>query len=302
MVSLIQTLPYFSPSNIFVVTNSRLQIPPNTLFNRLNNIRNGELTTVERALKQRYSEAPTDFALLYATYGPDALAYCPFCRTGDPSTYLLYSLPSMLAPHLLHVFLLGLMTSSVVSGKEGSRWRLYATVVGVLLAATELAVILRYDWKLNTLNKTLKDAEFLYWKLRTGRLLSFALVDLLLGWALWLTSTNRWLVQPPSISDQLRQSSMVLQSLHNKLFTLGLLQNTVMRDEHLRGVGYEYWTREPRMMEEIEQQREVIDARRIAISRMNYDKVQQDAGIFVDKVWNALQDSRQQPVGRPHAD
>jgi len=287
-ISLLQTLPYFSPSNIFWETNSRLLISPNVLFTRLINLRGGNLTDLDDALKGRYTNASSDFALLYAMYGPDVMAYCPFCNTNEPTTCLIYALPAMLAPHLLHIFLLGLITSSFFSGKEGNRWRLFATIAGVSLAAAEITMVLRYDWKLNAQRKTIKDADFFFWKLRIMRLLAFAAVDLLLGWALWLTSTNRWLVEPPTVSEQLDHSSLLLQAVQNKMFALGHIQNTVFRDDQLRGFGFQYWTREPRLMEEIDQQREVIDARRLALSRMDHDKVQAEANNWVERIWSSL--------------
>jgi hypothetical protein len=295
IVSILRTLPYFSPPNIFRDTNSRLQIPTSVLFSRLNNVRDGNLSLLDHALKDRYTEAPTDFALLYATYGPDVMAYCPFCNTGEPSTYLVYALPSIFAPHLLHVFLLGIITSSFVSGKEGNRWRLVATIAGVSLAAAELTLILRYDWKLNATKRTIKEADFFFWNLRLMRLVAFAVVDLLLGWALWLTSTNRWLAIPPSVSEVLKNTEQLFGSAHSKLFAFGHIQNTIFRDDQLRGIGVQYWTREPRLMEEIDQEREVIDARRLALSRMDHASVQLATNNWVERIWAALK-SEQPPV------
>jgi hypothetical protein len=199
-----------------------------------------------------------------------------------------YALPTLLAPHLLHIFLLGMITSSYFSGREGTRWRMYATVAGVSLAAAELVLVLRYDWKHNATKRTLKEVDFFFWRLRTMRLLSFAVVDGLLGWALWLTSTNRWLVEPPSISEQIEGASMFLTGVHSKLQALGQLQNTVLRDDTLRGMGFQYWTREPRLMESVEQEREVMDAKRLALSRMDFDRVKANADNWVDRIWEGL--------------
>ena len=41
-------------------------------------------------------------------------------------------------------------------------------------------------------------------------------------------------------------------------------------------------------MEQVEQEREVIDARRLALSRMDYDRIRSDADSWVEKVWHAL--------------
>jgi hypothetical protein len=203
-----------------------------------------------------------------------------------------YALPSLLAPHLVHIFLLGIITSSYFSGKEGIRWRIYATVAGVSLAAAELILFIRYDWKLNATKKTLREADFFFWRLRIMRLLSFAVVDGLLGWVLWLTSTNRWLVEPPSVNEQVDATGVYLTGVHNKLQALGQLQNAVLRDDTLRGVGFQYWTREPRLMEEVEQTREVMDAKRLALSRMDYDRVRLNADNWVERIWEELRPPR----------
>ncbi|KAF2665424.1 hypothetical protein BT63DRAFT_442825 [Microthyrium microscopicum] len=288
IVSLIRTLPYFTPSNIFRDTSSRLQIPTGVLFSRISALHGGKLTPVESALKSRYAEASGDWTLLYAAYGPEVLAMCPFCNTDSPSTYLWYALPTIVAPHLVHIFLLGLLTSPFFSGPDGARWRTYATIAGVALATIELTMVMRYDWKLNTTKKTANDVDWFFWRLRTMRLLAFAAVDGLLGWGLWLTSTNRWLVKPPAVAEQVNTISLMLQVMNNKLKALGHIQNAVLRDDQLRGAGYHYWTREPRLMEEVEQEREVIDARRQAISHMDYDRVTADADLWVERVWGAL--------------
>jgi hypothetical protein len=90
------------------------------------------------------------------------------------------------------------------------------------------------------------------------------------------------------MAEQVNAISVMLQVMNNKLKALGHLQNAVLRDDQLRGAGYHYWTREPRLMEEVEQQREVIDARRLAISHMDYDKVTADADLWIERVWGAL--------------
>jgi hypothetical protein len=224
----------------------------------------------------------------------------------NPSTYLIYAIPSILAPHLLHICLLGIITSSFFSGQEGTRWRVHATIAGVFLAVVEIVLVSKNDWKNNSTKRNLEDVDFFHWRLRVYRLLAFALTDGLLGWAIWLTSTNRWLVKPPSISEQLNQATQSLQLLHSQMGILGRMRNAILRDDELRTAGMGYWEREPKIMEEVEQQREVVDAKRLALSRMDYDKVQASASLWVDQIFHALRppttSSSSPQTGREKAD
>jgi hypothetical protein len=307
VISLLQTLPYFSPTNIFRDTNSRLGISTNLLFSRLTTIRGGQLTPIDLALKEKFGNETADFRLLYAAYGPDVVTQCSFCSTADPSAYLIYAIPSILAPHLFHICLLGIITSSFFSGREGARWRTHATIAGVFLAVGEIVLVSKNDWKLNSTRRNLEDVDFFHWRLRVYRLLAFGLADGLLGWAIWLTSTNRWLVKPPSVSDQLIEATQSLQLLHSQMGILGRMRNAILRDDELRTAGMRYWEREPKIMEEVEQQREVVDAKRLALSRMDYDKVQASAGLWVDQIFHALRPPSTSPTspaqtGREKAD
>jgi hypothetical protein len=285
---LVATLPYFSPPNIYHDTSSRLAIPTNVLFNRLNAVRQGNLTPLDITLKDKFSEASSAFGLLYAAYGPYVVANCPFCSSDDTSTYTTYALPAIFAPHLFHIFFLGLVTSSFISGVEGSRWRMHATVVGISLALLECFLVMRNDYKLNSTKIQLKDVDFFYWKLRIWRLLAFAGLDAIFGWVLWLTATNRWLVKPPSVYQQLTDTLVTLHSMHGKYATLSRMRNAILRDDELREASMAYWAREPRIMEEIHQNREVIDAKRVALSRLDPEKLRQGAENWVDQTWAAI--------------
>jgi len=288
LVSLVRTLPWFSPLNIYKETNSRLAIPTSVLFNRLLSMRTNGLSPLEIGLKDKYFESSTDFGLLYAAYGPDVMANCAWCSTASTDTYFMYAFSSILAPHLYHILILGLITSSFFSGPEGARWRIYATAMGAFLAAIELGLVLRNDWKLNTTKRSLSDVDFFYWRLRMYRLLSFAVADALLGWAIWLTSTNRWLVKPPPVSQQIQYATVALNLARNKVTLLSRLRNAVIYDEQLHSTSVNHSLQEPRQMAEIEQERDVVDAKRLALSRMDIDRIRNEAQIWTDRVWPIL--------------
>jgi hypothetical protein len=295
---LVATLPSLAPPNIFQDTGSRLAVPTNVLFNRLNTVRGGNLSTLDTALREKFADASSSFGLLYAAFGPYVVAHCPFCSTNEPATYSIYALPALLAPHLLHIFFLGLVTSSLVAGPEGSRWRVHVTLAGVALLAVEALLVANNDHKLNATRVQLRDVDFFYWRLRTWRLLAFAGLDALLGWTLWLTATGRWLVRPPGLYQQLTEALVALHAVHGKYATLGRMRNAILRDDELRAATGAYWAREPRIMEEIHQDRAVVDAKRVALSRMDPEKLRRDAEAWVDQTWNAIVPPEQPDPGQ----
>jgi hypothetical protein len=298
VASLVAMLPRFEPPNIFDDTSSRLAVPTSVLFNRLQAVRAGKLTPLDAALRDKFADASSSFGLLYAAYGPSVLAYCPFCLTDEPVTYTIYALPAILAPHLLHICFLGLVTSSLVAGPEGSRWRMHATLAGVALAAIEILAVAGNDFKLNATKIQLKDVEFFYWRQRLFRHLGIALLDGLFAWVLWLTATNRWLAKPPGLYQQLTDALVALHEVHVKYATLGRMRNAILRDDELREASGAYWAREPRIMEEIHSDRGVVDAKRTAMSRTDPEKLRRDAEAWVDQTWNAIVPSEQAEPGQ----
>ncbi|KAL0263467.1 bifunctional chorismate synthase/riboflavin reductase [NAD(P)H] aro2 [Diplodia seriata] len=284
----VASLPYFAPENVFQTTSSRLQIPTDTLFVRLGKLR--PLNAVDEALRSKFVNLES--RLLYLVYGPSVLATCPFCTSDEPSSYFYYALPSILAPHLLHLAVLGLVTSWTVSGPEGSRWRIWASLLGVTLAALEVYTIGTYDHKQNATALRLNDIEPLYWRMRTLRCVGFALMDGLLGYAMYLTSTNRWLVMPPTTSERIEENTRIIESLRGKLSMLGAMKNTVARDKGLRERNAAYWVDEGQYMGEIFEDREVVDGMQNALERVNVEMIESQAGGMADSIVNVMENMR----------
>ena len=283
LLSLVRTFPYFQTSNIFWQTSSRLGLPTNLIFARLLALR--PLTPLDEAIKAKFESEPSRIRLLYAAYGPNVVADCPFCQANQPQSYFYYALPAILIPHLLHTIFLGIVTSSSLSGPEGNRFRTHATIAGVALASIELWMRYTYNWEDNATKRNLQEADFFFWRIQLYRNLAFALVDALFGWALWLTSTNRWLVQQPSVRERVAGISQELQTTYQQLAILGPLRNAILRDQELRETSERYWSQEPKIMEEIEREREVVDAKNLALSRLDSGKVQERARLWVDSVF-----------------
>ncbi|KAF2108241.1 hypothetical protein BDV96DRAFT_504999 [Lophiotrema nucula] len=265
---LILTLPRFAPENIFLKAQSRWQIAPDVLFTRLRLLR--PLMEVDEVLREKFNGSVTN-KLIYLTYGPDTLINCIWCASSagnDALNYFLYSVPKIATPHIFHFAVLGLTTSSMV-GTEGSRFRMHATIVGLALLAVELWFLGTYDLSTHKKAKQLHDIDFVYWRVRFLRYVSFAAADAGLGFVLWLTSTNRWLATPPSIAERLEATTGQAEENQHKLRALGLLTNSINRDAALRGFREEYWRTEAQVMAETVQEEDVMAQINNALGKMD---------------------------------
>ncbi|KAF1960477.1 hypothetical protein CC80DRAFT_489606 [Byssothecium circinans] len=288
VVYLVLSLPRFSPENVFMKTGSRLQIEANTLFSRLSALR--ELDEDDGRLRERFATLPSN-KLLYLAFGPDTLLNCIWCTTSeggkDQLNYFLYSLPKLLIPHLAHLVVLGLSTSSLV-GPEGSRFRIHATIAGLVLMVSEAWYLGTYDLSLNRRARVLQDIDFVHWKLRIYRYISFVVVDSVLGAVLWLTSTNRWLAKPPSMAQRLESATKSAEDTLNKLRALGLVNNSVHRDPALRHMRNSYWETEGQIMSETVQDEEVMEPMNRALAQLDMEGLKGRVGEVADGIVAAI--------------
>ncbi|KAH7125106.1 hypothetical protein B0J11DRAFT_298238 [Dendryphion nanum] len=265
---LILSLPRFASENIFLTTESRLQIEANTLFARLKLMR--PLTAEDEVLRTKFAGSMQN-RLVYLTFGPDTLANCIWCTTSggdDMQNYLLYYLPEILTPHIFHLAVLGLATSSMV-GSESSRFRIHVTIAGLVLAVAEFWYLATYDATINKRAKTLQDIDFVHWRLRVLRYIAFALTDGALGLVLWLTSTNRWLAKPVSLAERLELATRLSEETRNQLRALGILSNSINRAPALRAVKENYWRDDADFMAETVQDEAVMEQIKNSMNSMD---------------------------------
>jgi hypothetical protein len=246
----------------------------------------------------KLEQEPEKWRLIYVAYGPDVALNCPFCQANEPKSYLYYTLSGIAAPHLLHIFLLGLITSSFFSGPEGSRWRTHATIAGVALALGELYLTWNYKWEANGSKRMLSEVDFFYQRMRVWRHLAFAFTDAVFGWMLWLTSTNRWLVKAPTTTEQLVQVTQQVSATHAQVNLLANLRNAIVRDNELRVGQDAYWRREQEEMAGIMQEDNVRNAVTAVLAREEYDKTRRRAQAYVDQVLDKTMSADGIPEGR----
>ncbi|KEZ46160.1 hypothetical protein SAPIO_CDS1029 [Scedosporium apiospermum] len=279
------TLPVFSPENVFTATQSRLQIPPDVLFNRLSTLRPNEtLTPSDEALRARFVNMES--RLLYLKYGPDVLTGCTFCTSEDPKVYYFYALPSLLAPHLFNLFAIALVTSRPLSQTYGGKWRRPATMAAIALAALDLYLVNSYNYQLNARALRVGEIDFFYWRARVYRLLVLAALDGLLGWLMYLSSTHRAFVDAPSPAVRAEAVVLSLSKLKAKLNALGTVMNTVSRDDELRRQNAAYWVQEGNLMRTVMEEREVIESVNNALEngRLNVSAISKDAESYAEHI------------------
>lgn len=293
LASLVASLPPFAPENLFVRTQSRLQIPTDVLFTRLTALRpGGALTAADAALRAKFVNLES--RLLYLQYGPEVLADCPFCHADDPRSYFYYALPALLAPHLANLLLLSGATSAWFTGREGARWRAPAVISSALAAALDVYLVSEYNYQANARATRLADLDLFFWDLRAYRAGGLALLNAAFAALLYLTATHRAFAPPPGPAERVEGVTRALLLTKSKLNAVGIVKNTAIRDEDLRHRVVAYWTHEGRLMRDVMEEREVIEGVNDALqNRLNIGAITRDAESYaLNMLPQAQEDAR----------
>ncbi|EAQ83980.1 hypothetical protein CHGG_10384 [Chaetomium globosum CBS 148.51] len=300
-VFLLRTLPIFSPENIFKITQSRLQIPADVLFNRLSALRpSNTLTATDLALRAKF--ASLESRLLYLHHGPSVVATCPFCTSDDPRSYLYYALPDLLAPHLFNLIIIALATSSLLTGRANSasaaRFRAPASLAAVAAAFLDLYWVATYNHTANARALRLGELDAFFWTARVVRYTAVAIVDCLLALVLYLSGTQRAFVNPPSAVERVEAVTRRLGTIMGVVNASGVVKNTVLRDEELRGRSVAYWAHEVRLMREMMEEREVVEGVNDALlNRIDIRGIERDAEAYAKAVLMPAGAGKEQVVG-----
>ena len=282
-VALVSSCFAFSYENLIAKTGSRIQTPQNVLWERVANTRPGRvLSPLDERLKDRL--ASTDGRCLYLMYGPDVTGNCLFCSSDEPRTFFYYALPTILAPHLLNLIILGISTSANIAGREGTRFRTPIVLIGCVYVFAEIVTWLNYDWKSNmTVTVSANLFQFFGWA-RLIRNVGFAIVDGGFAWFLWATSTNRIMVITPSAKERLNAVLQHVETASSKTSAAGLIRNATFKDGQFLQRELEYWTREEARLEQIIASDTVQKAIQHARShgRLDAEKLEQEAQRYAE--------------------
>lgn len=283
-VALLCSLPIFGQENIFTRTQSRVQIPVDVLFTRLSTLRpNGELTASDNALRRKL--VSLESKLLYLKFGPDALANCLFCSIEDHKSYVYYSLPAILAPHLFNAAVVALATSGFLGARECAVWRRVGTLGALAFAGLDLWLVAQYDYQLNAKATRLEELEMFFWSQRSFRCVGIAIGNVMLAYLMYLSSTHRAFVNMLTPGERMQNTWAVMEEARKRLLFLGVLQNTVNRSGELRNMHHKYWQMEGGLMAEVYEDKNVVEAVNNALEhRINMERVEKDADVYADTV------------------
>jgi len=321
LVAFISTLPFFAPENIFILARSR---PQNTttgvLFARLAALR--PLTPTDEKLRLIFEDVATggkssssspkgwQARILYATYGPGPLIDCTLASPNDKDAlwwFFLYALPTLLGPHVIHLIVLGIATSSALLVSHSpqqpngvasvspaqKRLRLVALALAASLGVFELYYTAWSSGASITEQTKPTFVGYTFWTMRLARGLSIAVIDAFLGWCIWLQASGRAFQSPPgppSPEVALNTHLMAMNNLLARLRALSVLRNGVMRSDGLRSTSDIYWQKEEEVMREVLEDPEVVDAIRASLAAdggaagqlLDIAKVEQEAQTFVN--------------------
>ena len=149
----------------------------------------------------------------------------------------------------------------------------------------ELYLFGSYEWKANA--RALRPEQYVhfFWRMRTFRGTVIALSDALIAGLLYLSSTNRMFVVPPSAAERTETAMRVLENARGKMNAVGIMRNAVVRDEGLRRKAEAYWRREGVVMGEVMDEREVVEGVRSALSgRIQVGAVEEEARKYAEAI------------------
>lgn len=239
----------------------------------------------DQKLREIFDAGGVEARLLYARYGPDVLLHSPLSKVGEMDMgrdMFIYALPSILAPHILHLIALGVATSGLLSGKEGARWRTIAIIAGLVLGIVEVYLVVNFDDTGNQRSVRVNDIDFLYWKMQVYRGLAIALTDGALGLVIWLQATGRAFLSAPPASERILDHAQRLEAVVLKARGVGIVRNGSVRDASLRRKVEDYWFKENEVMKDVMEQPEVLEAQRSALRRVDSVGIARDAEQFLD--------------------
>lgn len=138
-------------------------------------------------------------------------------------------------------------------------------MASIILAISDCYLIGSYDWKANARAHRPEEYVHFYWRMRVFRGICIAVADAFLAGLLWLSSTNRMFVVPPSAAERMETAMRVLENARGKLSAVGVVRNATVRDEGLRRKTEAYWRKEGEITGRIMAEREVVEGVRNAL-------------------------------------
>jgi len=298
-IYLLRTLPYFSPDNIFTITQLSLKTPVDTLFKRLASLRpNNTLTETDQLLREKFASSPTS-RWDYLHFGPSVYTSCPYCAaTTTGADYFSFALPELLAPHLFNLCVIALATSPLFTAyRPAAGYRSSFTLAAMAVALLDVYRVLSYSHATNAAAGGLSEMDFFFWRQRRLRYVLLALLDCALAGVLYPMGTQRFFAASPTPGEMVDTAVQVLVGTKGKVNAAGVMKNTVLRDEELRKRSMAYWAHEVLLMREMMEEREVVESVNDALqNRIDIREIERDAELYANAVLAARGDEGKETV------
>ncbi|KAF3082559.1 hypothetical protein TWF569_005068 [Orbilia oligospora] len=287
-LALASSLSYFQSENIIKATESRLLLTPNdVLLRRFENLRLREglqgLSSTDVVLLNTLKTR--EGRLLYAAYGPKPLTECAWCSISDPSSYLFYSAPTIAAPHIVNIAVLGLVTSSL-SSKIARSFRISAIMAGLGVALGEFVLLYSHDLLQNTQATSTQDINWYHWRLLTYRGLAIATINCMLGVVIYMTATGRYGFSGVSDLEKIEALSKSLDVGVSHVRTSLFVKSTTTRNESNLNDICEFWRTEAANRRNIASQ--VEDTKNQVLKRVNLNSINDEAFKFTSSLIDAI--------------
>ena len=238
--------------NIFYITSTRFATSPSVIQTRLSRVR--LLTPEDQILLDRLGTSLSE-RLNYAIYGPTPLTHCTWCQitrtdvngqitVGDATMYLLFSLPQIISPYLIHAFVLGTTTTPFLITSQVSRdLRTYMSYVLGLLLAAELWILVTFDGNVNSSAHELRDVVWLHWDLYSFRYTALSMTSLVQAAMIYVVETEL-IVLPASMKDRLFQMGVAEESAAQRMRLARIVKKVVMKNSEWRVRSIRWWDKQ----------------------------------------------------------
>lgn len=232
--------------NIFHLTNARFTTPSNVISARLSKAR--PFTQTDGVLISRLSTSLAE-RISYTIYGPEPLTQCTWCLSttddggthGDAAMYLMFSLPQILSPYLVHAFILGFTTTPFLArGYVTRNMRVYISYLLGLVMATEVWILITFDGTVNAPATALREVTWLHWDLFSFRYASLAIISLLHALVIYLLDTGA-IVLPATMEARLFQLAAMEEDINQRMRFTRTLNGAVMKRLAWRTKVVQYW-------------------------------------------------------------
>lgn len=272
----------FPSENVILRTVSRPQTSGDVLRTRLAAVRGGpaNLLPLDHSLLERLSTQ--DGRLLYILYGPEVMTQCAWCEVESPHTYLYYALATRPMIHLLHVTVLAVATSPILS-REASAWRSHAIIAAIVVGLGEGGILATVNFRDNLAAKGPSEIFWWHWNLVLGRGVAFVTVDMILGILLFLSGTNRIPTGQVDAHRRIEEVAKQMETAWLRLRSANVLKSTIIRDPRLARQAVNFFARDELVTQQAMEDETVNEVRRRVAARLG-DSVSPNDAAFCESL------------------